>query len=95
MSSVKISRKDQLEKLAAKILLKTGKKITQQELLALCVQYSDENLDEFILQVTKENRKWDAEEIKQLEMEFIEDFGEGTETLSSDVDKILYGDEKK
>jgi hypothetical protein len=92
MSSVKMTDKDQLDRLAARILLKTGKKFTNQELLSLCVQFSNENLDNFLSKVTKEHRKWSQEEIKKLEESFITDFGKGTETLSLDIDNILYGD---
>lgn len=92
MSSVKISDKEQLDRLAASILLKTGRKFTQQELLSFCVQFSNEHLDEFLGQITKENRKWSQEEIDALDKEFVSDLGEGTETLSADVDKILYGE---
>jgi len=93
MSSVKMTDKDQLERLAAQILLKTGKKFTQQELLTLCVHFTSENLDKFVSQVTKENRIWTQEEIEQLEKEYIIDFGEGTEKLSSNIDDIVYGDQ--
>lgn len=92
MSSVKMSDKDQLERLAAKILLKTGKKFTQQELLSRCVQFSNEKLDEFLSSVVKENRKWTKEEINQLHEKYITDFGEGSEKLSTEIDKILYGE---
>lgn len=92
MSSVKMSDKDQLERLAAKILLKTGKKFTQQELLSRCVQFSDHKLDEFLSTVVKENRMWTEEEIRQLHKKYISDFGEGSEKLSSEIDKILYGE---
>jgi hypothetical protein len=91
MSSVKMNDKDQLERLAAKILLKTGKKFTQQELLSRCVQFSDNKIDEFLSSVVKENRKWTKEEIHQLHKKYISDFGEGTEKLSTEIDKILYG----
>ena len=93
MSSVKMTDKDQLERLAAQILLKTGKKFTQQELLTLCVHFTSENLDKFVSQVTKENRIWTQEEIEQLEKEYIIDFGEGTEKLSGSIDDIVYGDQ--
>ena len=92
MSSVKMSDKDLLERLAAKILLKTGKKFTQQELLSRCVQFSDNKLDEFLASVVKENRKWTKEEVHKLHEKYITDFGEGTERLSSEIDKILYGE---
>ncbi|MBD3189099.1 MAG: hypothetical protein GF308_00560 [Candidatus Heimdallarchaeota archaeon] len=93
MSSVKITDKEKLDKLAAKILLKTGKKFTQQDLLSLCVQFTDEKLDEFIAKILKASRVWDEEEISSLEKRYISDLGEGTESLSEEVDGVLYGDE--
>ena len=92
MSSVKINDKEQLERLAAQIFLQTGKKLTQQELLTLCVEFAHEKLEAFLKKVIKEQRIWSAEEIKELDEKFIDDFGEGTEELSNNVDKILYGD---
>jgi len=77
--------KDQLERLAAKILLKTGKKFTQQELLSRCVQFSNDKLDEFLSSVVRENRTWTKEEIHQLHEKYITDFGKGTEKLSTEV----------
>ena len=92
MSSVKMTNKEQLERLIAQIFLNTGKKFTQQELLTLCVQFTSENLDAFLSQVTRDNKIWTQEEIEQLEKEYISDFGEGTETLSDNIDDLLYGD---
>lgn len=48
MSVVKIKNKDQLDQLQAKITLKLGRKPTQQELLDLCIDYSNQNIDDFI-----------------------------------------------
>ena len=67
MSSVKIMNKEQLDRLAAQIFLKTGKRFTQQELLAFCVQFANEHLDDFVSRITEENRVWTPEEIEQLE----------------------------
>ena len=93
MSSVKINNKDRLDRLAAKILLKTGKKYTQQELLSLCVQIAEEDIDEFIKKIVKRQKIWTKEEIEKLKKRITTDLGEGTENLSQQVDEILYGDE--
>ncbi len=93
VSSVKIVDKERLDQLAAKILLKTGKKLTQQDLLGLCVQFTDEKLDEFIANILRASRVWDEEEIRSLGKRYISDLGEGTESLSEEVDEVLYGDE--
>ncbi|MCE7748404.1 MAG: hypothetical protein GPJ51_08395 [Candidatus Heimdallarchaeota archaeon] len=94
MSSVKMIDKEKLDRLAAKILLRTGKKYTQQELLRLCVQFTDEKLDEFIMKLSHASRIWTKEEIKQFKDKFVIDFGEGTENLSEEVDKIVYDGEE-
>ena len=94
MSSVKINDKNSLERLSAKIFLQTGKKFTQQELLSLCVEYSLTNIDELITNIITENRTWTEEELQNLEDKFIEDFGEGTENLSNNIDNYLYGRDK-
>jgi hypothetical protein len=48
MASVKLNEKKLLEKLQAKITLKLGKKLTQQELLDKCVKYVYNRVEEFI-----------------------------------------------
>jgi hypothetical protein len=82
--------KEQLDRLAAQIFLKTGKKFAQQELLAFCVQFANEHLDDFVSRITNENRVWTPEEIDQLEQEYITDFGKGTESLSEKINDIVY-----
>lgn len=91
MSSVKISDKNQLEKLSARIFLLTGTKFTQQQLLTLCVSFSSENMDELISYISVQNRIWSDDEIDSFYDENAEDFGEGSENLSDNVDDILYG----
>ncbi|MHA1252959.1 MAG: hypothetical protein ACTSRP_23425 [Candidatus Helarchaeota archaeon] len=48
MSSIKIKNKDKLDKLQAKITLLLGHKIPQQELVDLCIEFIDKNIDKFI-----------------------------------------------
>ncbi|OLS18863.1 MAG: hypothetical protein HeimC3_48010 [Candidatus Heimdallarchaeota archaeon LC_3] len=48
MSVVKIKNKSQLDQLQAKVTLRLGRKPTQQELLDLCIDYSSQNIDDFI-----------------------------------------------
>ena len=48
MSSVKLNKKSLLEKLQAKITLKIGKKISQQEILDKSIEFVYNRLDEFI-----------------------------------------------
>ena len=91
MSSVKITDKNLLEQISAKIFLLTGTKLTQQQLLTLCVSYSSDNLDDLISYISNESRIWTDEEIEKYYEENVQDFGEGSEKLSENIDEILYG----
>jgi hypothetical protein len=48
MANVKLSEKRLLEQLQAKLTLKKGKKISQQEILDKCIQFSSQNFEKFI-----------------------------------------------
>ncbi|TFG27499.1 MAG: hypothetical protein EU532_07310 [Promethearchaeota archaeon] len=48
MSSVKLNKKSLLERLQAKITLRLGKKISQQEILDKSIEFAYNRLDEFI-----------------------------------------------
>ncbi|HEY0087724.1 MAG TPA: hypothetical protein VGB37_02705 [Candidatus Lokiarchaeia archaeon] len=48
MASVKLNNKSLLEKFQAKITLKLGKKISQQEILDKSIEFAYNRLDEFI-----------------------------------------------
>ena len=50
MANVKLSEKQVLEKIQAKIVLLKGKKISQQEILDKCILYSDSHFEAFILE---------------------------------------------
>lgn len=50
MASVKLNKKSLLEKLQAKITLKIGKKLSQQEILDKSIEFAYNRLDEFILE---------------------------------------------
>ncbi len=91
MSSVKITDENLLEELSAKIFLLTGTKLTQQQLLTLCVSYSNDNLDDLLSYISTESRIWTDEEIEEYYEENVQDFGEGSEKLSKNIDEILYG----
>ena len=91
MSSVKITDKSILEQLSAKIFLLTGTKLTQQQLLTLCVSYSSDNLDDLISYISNESRIWTDKEIEEYYEENVQDLGEGSEKLSKNIDDILYG----
>ena len=48
MANVKLKNKELLEQLQAKLVLLKGKKISQQEILDKCIEYSEQHLEEFI-----------------------------------------------
>lgn len=60
MANVKIMDKRKLEELQAKLVLRNGRKLAQQDILDKCVEFSDTHLDQFIVeqvdtpQLTKE-----------------------------------------
>lgn len=48
MANVKLTKKKLLEKLQAKVTLLKGTKISQQEILDKCIEFSDEHLEDFV-----------------------------------------------
>lgn len=89
-TSVKMSEegKNSLDVLQAKILLATGKKLSQQELLDLLVKLSTQNEEELIKLITKIKFPLLSEDLEKL-VKLPTDWG--TETKEEDIDKILYG----
>jgi lipoate-protein ligase A len=54
MASVKLNKKSLLEKLQAKVTLKLGKKMTQQEILDKSIEFVYKRLDAFISEELEE-----------------------------------------
>ncbi len=52
MTVVKLSKKDKLDQLVAKITLQTGNKPTLQEIVDLCIDLGEEHIDELIARIT-------------------------------------------
>jgi len=48
MANVKLSKKKLLEKLQAQLTLLLGQKISQQELLDKCIEFSEQHIEEFL-----------------------------------------------
>ncbi len=48
MANVKLSEKQVLEQIQAKIILVKGKKVSQQEILDKCILYSNKHFDRFL-----------------------------------------------
>jgi len=90
ISSVKISEdgKRLLETLQAKLVISTGRKYSQQELLETIVRLSTEREDELIGLLIGVKLPFPPEEIETL-MGLPLDWG--VETVEEDIDKHLYG----
>ena len=79
--------KSQLEALQAEIKLKTGEKVTQQEILAKLVESAVESRSEFIDSFRSGTTALTDEEIEQFNEGRI---SSGVETDEADIDEILY-----
>lgn len=48
MAVIKISNKQSIDELQAKLILRLGRKITQQETLDLCIQYASDHFESIL-----------------------------------------------
>ncbi len=87
MANVKMMKKDLLEKLQATLTLREGKKISQQELLDKCVEFSNAHLEQFILEELQ-IPPLDAAKIKQILAHAVDDDVQHPEKTD---DELIYG----
>jgi hypothetical protein len=80
--------KSRLEELQAEVKLKTGRKVTQQEILARLVESAYESRSEFVQSFREGTKGLTDEELEQFNQGMI---SSGTETDEEDIDEILYG----
>lgn len=80
--------KSKLEELQAEIKLKTGKKVTQQEILSRLVESAVEARSDFIDSFRDGKVALTEEEVAQFNEGMI---SSGVETDEEDIDDILYG----
>nr|WP_284010304.1 hypothetical protein [Halomicroarcula sp. YJ-61-S] len=80
--------KSKLEELQAEIKLKTGKKVTQQDILARLVESAIDSRAEFIDSFREGTTSLDADELERFNGGMI---SSGVETTEADIDDILYG----
>ena len=80
--------KSQLEALQAEIKLRTGKKVTQQEILQRLVESAVESRSEFIDSFREGTTSLSDEELARFNQGTI---SSGVETDEDDIDEILYG----
>lgn len=88
-TSIKISEKAKrvLDTLQARITLATGKKYSQQELLDMIIESSDDNKEEIVRRLTKVKllSKKEVDALKKLSTDW------GVHTKEEDIDLYLYG----
>lgn len=80
--------KSKLEELQAEIKLKTGKKVTQQEILSRLIDSAVDSRSEFIDSFRDGEVALTDEEVQQFNKGRI---ASGVETDEEDIDEILYG----
>ena len=80
--------KSKLEELQAEIRLKTGKKITQQEILSTLIQSAVDSRSEFIDSFRDGPTALSETEIEEFNQGRV---ASGVETTEDDIDDILYG----
>ena len=90
-TSVKMDErtKSRLEVLQAEIKLRTGRKVTQQEILERLVDGAFESKSEFVDSFRESKLPLSEEEI---ETSLSETSDWGVETSEEDIDEILYGE---
>ncbi|MDV7349656.1 hypothetical protein R3751_07685 [Halorubrum distributum] len=89
-SAVKMDEdaKSKLEELQAEIRLKTGKKVTQQEILSTLIQSAVDSRAEFVDSFRDGTTALNETELEEFNRGTI---ASGVETTEDDIDDILYG----
>ena len=89
MSTVKIqpSDKDTLEKLQAKLRLRSEMKLDQYNILGLLIEFGNVNFEEFVSFI--EGVKLTEDEIKEIEAKFIKRYPDKHPDKSND--ELIYG----
>ncbi|MXR50408.1 hypothetical protein GRX03_02140 [Halovenus sp. WSH3] len=80
--------KSRLEELQAEIRLRTGQRVTQQELLTRLIDDAYESRDDVIDSFRESTVPLSAEEREAMQAGR---FSSGSETSEDDIDEILYG----
>lgn len=81
--------KSRFDKLKARILIETGKKLTQQEILQLLLEHAEESEEEIILRLSGIKFPPSIEDKKKFLL-LQDDFG--FDTSKVDEDKVIYED---
>lgn len=89
VSTVKFDLQEDLEELQARIYLDTKKKLSKKDILELTFRIGAKNYEQLIYEIQQKKTSLDDNVIESV-LTFASDFGEGTEKLSSQVNKIAY-----
>ena len=89
VSTVKFDLQEDLEELQARIYLDTKKKLSKKDILELAFRIGAKNYDQLINEIQQNQIPLNDNIIKSV-LELASDFGEGTEKLSSQINKITY-----
>jgi hypothetical protein len=94
VSTVKFDLHEDLEELQARIFLSTRVKLTKKEVLELVFRIGTKDFQKIIEEIKPQANSLDEKTIESV-LELVEDFGPGTEDLSSRIDEITYGFKKE
>jgi acyl-CoA hydrolase len=83
------STKRKINRIQAKILLETGIRITQQQIVSLLADWGTENMEAFRRILADNPVQLDNDEIKAYEKHRV---STGVRTSPEEADRILYGD---
>jgi hypothetical protein len=89
VSTVKFDLQEDLEELQARIYLDTKRKLSKKEILELTFRIGAKNYEELIQEIQQEKSPL-TDDIIESVLTLTTDFGEGTEKLSSQINKITY-----
>ena len=89
MSTVKFDLQEDLEELQARIYLDTKKKLSKKDILELAFRIGAKNYDQLINEIQQNQTPLNDNIIESI-LNLASDFGEGTEKLSSQINKITY-----
>jgi len=87
---VKFDLKDDLEELQARLYLDTRKRLTKKDILEIVFRIGLENYELIVNEVRLMDYPLDDDLIEKV-LSLAEDFGHGSEDLSSSVDDVVYG----
>ncbi|MDH5402462.1 MAG: hypothetical protein OEZ01_05725 [Candidatus Heimdallarchaeota archaeon] len=95
MSTVKFDRQEKLDELISRIYLDTKIKITKKDLLELIFDITSENYNLILQELIKSTSRVISSINVDEMLEFVQDFGPGSENLSESINNIVYNWDEK